>query len=295
MMSAMMKITGTGIWSAGLRYGDPAAAAEAAAELEELGYSALWVPDIGGDVFSRVDNLMAATRTATIATGILNLWMHSPEETADAHRRITTAHGDRFLVGIGVSHEVLIDASEPGRYRKPLAAMAAFLDGLDSAPTPLATSSRVLAALGPKMLQLARDRAAGAHPYNVTPEHTALAREAVGPTHLVLPEQAVALTTDAEHARELGRDHLATYMELPNYTNNLRRLGFTDADFAGAGSNRLVDALVAWGDDAAIAARIRQHRDAGANHVCIQVLSDEGMFPRHAWRELAPAVTSSTA
>jgi len=291
----MTQITGTGIWSAGLRYGDRAEAAEASAELDELGYSALWVPDIGGDVFSVVESLMAATRTATIATGILNLWMHSPEETADAHRRITTAHGDRFLVGIGVSHRPLIDAGEPGRYRRPLAAMAAFLDGLDSAATPLATSSRVLAALGPKMLQLGRDRAAGVHPYNVTPEHTAVAREAVGPTKLVLPEQAVAVTTDPERARKLGRDHLATYMGLPNYTNNLRRLGFTDADFAGAGSDRLVDALVAWGDDAAIAARVRQHRDAGADHVCIQVLSDEGPFPRQAWRELAPALTSSPA
>jgi probable F420-dependent oxidoreductase len=288
----MMQITGTGIWSSGLRYGDAAEAAEAAAELEELGYSALWVPDIGGDVFSVVDNLMAATRTATIATGILNLWMHSAEETADAHRRVTTAHGDRFLVGIGVSHGVLIDATEPGRYRRPLAAMAGFLDGLDAAPSPLGASRRVLAALGPKMLELARDRAAGVHPYNVTPEHTALAREAVGPTKLVLPEQAVALTTDPELARKLGREHLAIYMELPNYTNNLRRLGIGDADFAAGGSERLVDALVAWGDDAAIAARVRQHRDAGADHVCIQVLSEEGLFPRRAWRELAPALTS---
>ncbi|MGH9061653.1 MAG: TIGR03620 family F420-dependent LLM class oxidoreductase, partial [Acidimicrobiales bacterium] len=154
-----------------------------------------------------------------------------------------------------------------------------------------ASSTRVLAALGPKMLELARTRAAGTHPYNVTPEHTAWAREALGPTGLVLPEQAVALTTDPELARRLGRDHLAHYLALPNYTNNLRRLGFGDDDFADGGSDRLVDALVAWGDTGAIESQVRQHRHAGANHVCIQVLSEEGLFPRRAWRELAPALT----
>jgi probable F420-dependent oxidoreductase len=291
-MAAMRDLTGTGIWSTGLRYGDPAEAAEAAAELEELGYSALWVPDVGGDLFERVERLMAATRTATIATGILNLWMHSADETADTHARLTAAHGDRFLVGIGVSHAVLIDAGEAGRYRKPLAAMVAFLDGLDAAPTPLAPSARVLAALGPRMLELARTRSAGVHPYNVTPEHTALAREALGPSAQVLPEQAVALTTDPQVARQLGRDHLAVYLALPNYTNNLRRLGFGDDDFADGGSDKLIDALVAWGDESAIASRLAEHRDAGANHVCIQVLSDEGDFPRRVWRALAPALTS---
>ena len=279
------------MWSAGLRYGDPATVAEAAAELEELGYSALWVPDIGGDVFGVVERLLGATKTATIATGILNLWMHSEEETAAAHARLTAAHGDRFLLGIGVSHAVLIDAGEPGRYRKPLTAMTTFLDGLDSAPTPVPVTTRVLAALGPKMLELARSRAAGVHPYNVTPEHTALARDALGPSSLVLPEQAVALTTDADKARALGRAHLEHYMVLPNYTNNLRRLGFGDDDLAAGGSNKLVDALVAWGDEAAIAGRIGEHRQAGADHVCIQVLSDEGLFPFTAWRALAPALT----
>jgi probable F420-dependent oxidoreductase len=287
----MRDITGTGIWSAGLRYGDAGEATEAAAELEELGYSALWVPDIGGDIFEVVGRLLAATGTATIATGILNLWMHSADETADAHARLTATHGDRFLVGIGVSHAALIDAGEPGRYRKPVAAMTSFLDELDSAPTPVTSSNRVLAALGPKMLELARTRTAGAHPYNVTPEHTALARQALGPSSLVLPEQAVALTTDPQLARTLGRGHLAGYLALPNYTNNLRRLGFDDGDFAAGGSQRLIDALVAWGDVDAIASRVSEHRDAGANHVCIQVLSEEGLFPRRAWRALAPALT----
>ncbi len=287
----MRELTGTGVWSAGLRYGDPAEIADAAAELESLGYTALWIPDVGGDVFDAVERLMAATGRVTVATGILNLWMHSAEEAAEAHARLVAAHGDRFLMGIGVSHAALIDAGEAGRYRRPLAAMAAFLDGLDAAPTPVAPSTRVLAALGPKMLELARERTAGAHPYNVTPEHTAAAREALGPSHLVLPEQAVALTTDPDVARTRGRQHLAHYLTLPNYTNNLRRLGFGDEDFADGGSTRLIAALVAWGDAAGIAARLQEHRDAGADHVCIQVLSDEGMLPRTALRELAPAVT----
>ena len=287
----MNKLTGTGIWSGGLRYGDPAEAADAATELDELGYTALWIPDIGGDVFDVVERLMIATKTATVATGILNLWMHTAEETAESHARLAAAHGDRFLVGIGVSHAPLIDAGEPGRYRQPLAAMTSFLDRLDAAPAALAPSDRVLAALGPKMLELARTRSAGAHPYNVTPEHTAQARQALGRAGWLLPEQAVALATDADQARKLGRDHLTHHLALPNYTNNLRRLGFGDADFSDGGSDRLVDAIVAWGNEDAIASRVREHMDAGADHVCIQVLSEEGMLPRRAWRELAPALT----
>ncbi len=292
-MTAMQAITGVGIWSGDLRYGDAGEIRDAATELDELGYSALWIPDIGGDVFGAVERLLKSTRSATVATGILNLWMHSAEETADAHDRLTKAYGDRFLVGIGVSHSVLIDADQPGRYRKPLAAMGSFLDGLDAAPVPLASSVRVLAALGPKMLELARTRAAGAHPYNVTPDHTAQAREALGPSALLLPEQMVALATDPAQARTIARESLGHYLALPNYTNNLRRLGFGDDDFADGGSERLLDALVAWGSTDAIAARVREHQDAGANHVCVQVLGAAGRFPRAEWRELAPALTGS--
>ena len=288
----MTHLTGTGIWSPGLRYGDAGEAADAASELEELGYTALWVPDVGGNLIEAIERLLAATKNATVATGILNLWMHAAGDTADFHARMVEQHGPRFLVGIGVSHQPLIDAKEPGRYQKPFSAMVSYLDALDSASPPLAPDDRVLAALGPKMLELARQRAAGVHPYNVTPDHTRIAREAVGPGKLVLTELAVALATDAETGRALGRQHLTHYLGLPNYTNNLRRLGFGDDDLAGGGSDRLVDALVAWGDEEAIAARVREHRDAGADHVCVQVLSDEGMFPRRDWRALAPAVTS---
>jgi probable F420-dependent oxidoreductase len=287
----MERIKGTGIWAFQLRYGDAGEIRAAASELDELGYTALWVPDVGGDLWGPLEVLMSSTKQAVVATGILNLWMHSPEESAVAHARLTAEYGDRLLMGIGVSHQMLIDSTEPGRYQKPLSAMHAFLDGLDSASAPLDRSDRVLAALGPKMLELARARSAGAHPYNTTAEHTALARAALGPDLMVLPEQAVALTTDPDRARTLGRNHLRPYLLAPNYTNNLLRLGFADADLVDGGSDRLVDALVAWGDVDAIATRIQEHVDAGADHVCIQALTEEG-FPWEAWRELAPALNS---
>ncbi|HVW40219.1 MAG TPA: LLM class F420-dependent oxidoreductase [Amycolatopsis sp.] len=290
-MSLVERLTGTGVWAAQLRYGDAAVIREMALELEELGYSALWIPDVGGDLFTSVELLMDATRRVTVATGILNLWMHEAAETAQQHARLIAAHGDRFLVGIGVSHAALIDRKHPGRYDKPLSAMRTYLDGLDAADQPLPRNRRVLAALGPKMLELARDRAGGAHPYNVTPEHSAIAREAVGPDALVATEQAVALTTDATVARAAGRQHLSIYLDLPNYTNNLRRLGFGDDDFADGGSDRLIDALVAWGDEAAIAARVKEHRDAGADHVCIQVVNQDADAPRAQWRALAASLT----
>ncbi|MDP9465012.1 MAG: LLM class F420-dependent oxidoreductase [Actinomycetota bacterium] len=285
-------LVGTGVWSLALRYGDAHEAAAAAGELESLGYDALWIPDVGGDVFGAVGNLLAATTTAIVATGILNLWMHTAEETAAQHATLTSQHGRRFLVGIGVSHAVLIDrAMEAGTYQQPLAHTKAYLDALDSAVTPLAVEDRALAALGPKMLSLAATRTAGVHPYLVTPEHTHVARQAVGPDALVATEQGVILETDPERARSIARTNLARYFAMPNYTNNWKRLGFTDAEIADGGSNRLIDALVAWGDEAAIASRVQEHRDAGASHVCVQVLTDTpNTLPLEQWRILAPVL-----
>src|SRR5215216_1992805 len=180
-MSDTYALSGTGIWSAMLRFGDPSEVAELAAEMEGLGYSALWSPDTGGDVWTPLSNLLAATRSATIATGILNIWMHSPEEAAEQHAALTVQHGHRFLCGIGVSHRPFIDhVNEPGTYQKPVEKVAGFLDGLDAADPPLARGERCIAALGPKMLELAAARTSGTHPYLVTPEHTQRAREAVG-------------------------------------------------------------------------------------------------------------------
>ena len=285
-------LAGVGIWSHHLRYGDSAASADAAAELEQLGYTALWIPDVGGDVFGAVENLLSATSTATIATGILNVWMHTPDETAAERARLAAAHGDRFLCGIGVSHRALIDRTiAPGTYQRPIHTIATYLDALDAAPTPLTPDHRVLAALGPKMLELARARTAGTHPYLVTPEMTARARAGVGPDRLVASEQAAILDTNPATARAAARQHIAGYLGAPNYTNNWKRNGFTDDDLAHGGSDRLVDALVVWGDEATIRQRVQAHRDAGADHVCIQVLtSDRAATPLAEWRTLAPAL-----
>ncbi len=282
----------TGIWSGVLRSGDAHETAAAAAELESLGYSALWIPDVGGDVFGAVEHLLTATSTATIATGILNLWMHTAQETAAQHAVLTARHGHRFLAGIGVSHAPLIDYKlDPGTYQKPMAQTRAYLDALDAAEVPLARQDRALAALGPKMLELAATRTAGVHPYLVTPAHTRIAREAVGPDALVAPEQGVILETDPERARSIARSNLAGYFALPNYTNSWKRLGFDEEEITDGGSDRLIDALVVWGDESAIAARVQEHRDAGASHVCIQVLTDAPKaLPLEQWRVLAPAL-----
>lgn len=286
----MVDISGVGIWSAPLRYGDQGEAAEAAAELEELGFGALWIPDVGGPVFDSVGNLLSATRRAVIATGILNLWMHTPADVAASYASLTATHGDRFLLGIGVSHAPLIDAGDPGRYRRPLRAMTTFLDGLDAADNPVPAGSRVLAALGPKMLGLAAARSRGAHPYLTTPEHTRFAREQLGSGPLLLPEQTAILCADRAEAREIGTKWLGSYLALPNYANNLLRSGFTDEDIASV-SDRLFDAIIAWGSVEAVTGRIAEHRAAGADHVCVQLLdADPRAFPRDHWRRLAEAV-----
>ncbi|NLD77839.1 MAG: LLM class F420-dependent oxidoreductase [Acidimicrobiales bacterium] len=288
-----MQLTGTGLWSAGLRYGDKAEAAEAAAELEDLGYSALWVPDVGGNLFAALENLLAATRRTVIATGILNIWMHEPAETAERHRALETAHGARLLFGLGVSHAPLIDSTTAETYARPLAKMRQYLDDLDALPDPLPVGSRVLAALGPKMRELAGNRSAGVHPYLGTPALTRISREELGPGPLVAPEQAAVLSTDVDHARRVARDHLSRYLVLPNYARSIVRVGFDEADLADGGSDRLVDTLVVHGDEAAIAGRVAEHREAGADHVCVQVLSDDPVaLPREEWRRLAPALVA---
>ncbi len=284
-----MELTGVGVWSSQLRYGDPSESAEAAAELDDLGFAALWIPDVGGPVFDAVGRLLAATKRTVIATGILNLWMHSAGDVAESYAALTAEHGDRFLLGIGVSHAPLIDADQPGRYRKPLAATVSFLDALDAAQRPVPTEARVLAALGPKMLALSASRARGAHPYLVTPEHTASARSTLGEGPLLLPEQTVILCDSADEARSIGTDWLRAYLALPNYANNLLRSGFSDDDLAHV-SDRLFDAIIAWGDEDAIMRRVAEHRSAGADHVCVQVLvADQRAFPREQWRRIAAA------
>ncbi len=291
-----MELSGIGIWSGELRYGDEGEKRDAAAELEGLGYTALWIPDVGGDVFGALRDLLDATTTIVAATGILNLWMHTAAEIGEGLASLDTDHPGRTLLGIGVSHSLLIDQTQPGAYTKPLSVTRNYLDEVDAASPTVPVDRRVLAALGPKMLELSRDRAAGAHPYLVTPEHTAVARETLGDGPMLLPEQHVVLETDPVRARTVAREGLSVYLQLPNYVNNWRRLGFTEDDFADGGSDRLVDHVVVWGDEATIAARVQAHLDAGADHVCVQAYtpSEQSGFPRAEWRALAPALVGLT-
>jgi probable F420-dependent oxidoreductase len=285
-----MRLHGTGIWSAQMRYGDVRLIAESASELEELGYSAIWIPDVGGDVLGSIEILLRAAPRIAVATGILNVWMQDPVEVARRRASWSDAWQRRFVLGLGVSHAPLIDQGDPGRYTKPYSKMVDFLDALDGAEVPFPIDARVLAALRPRMLGLARDRAAGAHPYFVPPEHVVRAREILGPDAMIAVELAVVLDRDPSTARETARRHTAIYVNLPNYTNNLRDFGFADDDFADKGSNRLVDAIVAWGDHDAIVRRVAVMRDAGADHVCVQVIRPDDEFPRADWRDLAPAL-----
>jgi probable F420-dependent oxidoreductase len=210
---------------------------------------------------------------------------------------LAEAYPERFLLGLGVSHARLVEGIRGHQYQQPFTAMRHYLDAMDAAarayraPKPAPPPPRVLAALGPRMLALAAERAQGAHPYLVTPDHTAKARSALGPNSWLLPEQAVVLETNRDQARAIARRHISRYLDLPNYTNNWRRLGFNEEDFEGGGSDRLVDALVAWGDAEAVSKRVKDHLDAGADHVCLQVFSAEphGM-PLRQWRNLATAM-----
>ncbi|MFF9794101.1 LLM class F420-dependent oxidoreductase [Streptomyces bacillaris] len=279
-----------GIWSSALhgsRTDDAGgkAIAEAVAELEELGYGTLW---IGGSPSPEdATAVVTATRTVTVATGILNIWSHTAEEVAARLAALDEAARGRFVLGLGVSHGPLVP-----QYAKPYSAMVAYLDALDAATPSVEPGERILAALGPKMLRLAADRALGAHPYLVTTEHTAEARETLGPDALLAPELTVVLDTDLDRARTTAREMLAMYLRLPNYTANLLRLGFAESDFEDGGSVRLLDALFALGSAEQVKARTGEYLDAGADHVALQVLTaDEGGagLPRAQWRELAEA------
>jgi probable F420-dependent oxidoreductase len=244
-----------GIWSRELRYNpDRGARAAAAAEIEDLGYAAIFIPDAGGDVLGDVEHLLTATRRLPFATGILNIWLNDPAEVASRRASLVARFGPRFLLGLGSSHAPLVESAVRVPYARPYAKMTAYLDALDAAATPVPAEMRMLAALGPRMLSLARARAAAAHPYLVPPEHTAAAREALGPGILLAPAQAVVLGTDRRLGREQARAFVSDYLALPNYVRNLRRLGFTDDDLHGRASDRLVNALVAYGDEETIAA-----------------------------------------
>jgi len=267
-----------GVWT-GYRPFGVERAGEAAKLAEQLGYGAWWVG--GSPHVPDIRPVLEATSTLVGATGILNVWINDPAETAAADAALRAEHPGRFMLGIGIGHpEATSD------YRRPLATMRSFLDGLDASPTPPPVDERCLAALGPRMLGLAGERAAGTHSYFVPVEHTRLARAQLGPGKLVAPEVACVLETDPVRARAVAREYAKLYLGLGNYTQNLLSFGFTEADIADGGSDRLIDAVIPQGTAEQIAEVVRAHLDAGADHVCVQPLGEAGI-PRESWTALA--------
>lgn len=285
-----------GIWTGVLDAVPSAEARRIAAGLEELGFPTLWIPEtIGRDPFVSASLLLSATETLRIATGIANIYARDAVTMANTQRTLDEAFPGRFLLGLGVSHEHLVDRVRHHDYSKPYSRMVQFLEEMDQAlfmaVGPQERPATVLAALGPKMLKLAGEKADGAHPYFVPVEHTATAREILGSGPILAPEQMVVLDTDRSHALEVARKGMAVYLRAPNYVNNLKRFGFTDDDVADGGSERLVDAIVACGTVEKAAERVQAHFDAGASHVCVQVLGDDPRaVPEAAWRDLAAAL-----
>lgn len=270
-----------GVWTFG------AVTPEQAKEIENLGYGAVWVGGSPAADLAFVEPILEATTTLQVATGIVNVWTAPAAEVAESYHRIEKAHPGRFLLGVGIGHPEHTD-----EYRKPYDVLVEYLDALDAANVP--TSRRVLAALGPKVLKLAAQRSAGAHPYLATPEHTAQAHNLIGNAVFLAPEHKVVIARDAAQAREIGRQTVDFYLDLSNYVNNWKRLGFTDADVQKPGSDKLIDAVVAHGTPDDIAKRLQEHVDAGADHVCIQVLGGtDALIPTLA--ELAGPLGLSTS
>ncbi|MFM2071869.1 MAG: hypothetical protein RLZZ623_2132 [Actinomycetota bacterium] len=295
MSKPTVNIGRVGIWYGGVDALPTPEARRAAQLVEELGFGALWVAEaVGRDPFVSSAILLGATERLALATGIANIYARDPMTMAAGQKTVAEAFPNRFLLGMGVSHGHLVAGIRKHDYSKPYSYMVEYLDRMDKAlfmaKGPDGDPGRLLAALGPKMLELSATRCNGAHPYFTTPEHTELARATMGPDALLAPEQMVVLNTDPIEARRIARAGMKIYLGLPNYWNNLLRLGFEEADRADGGTDKLVDAIVAWGTEEQIAARVAEHHAAGADHVCVQVLQDGHALPEEALRRLAPAL-----
>jgi len=288
--------TGYGLWTTvRLLPRDPAERGAVAKAVEDMGFASLWIGGSPGDLELH-EALLAGSERLRVASGIVEIWSNPAEVVAAAHQRVTSRYPGRFLLGLGAGHARMVEARGQ-RYDRPVAKLRSYLDELDAAQPPVPSGERILAALGPKVLQLSADRAAGAHPYCTNPAHTAEARALMGPSAQLLPDQKVYFGTDPTTARAVARKGLAIYLGLPNYVNNFRRMGFDDDDFADGGSDRILDTLVAWGSDEAVAARLKEHLDAGATEVLAQVLTAEdgapGTPPLDAWRHAAEVLFAS--
>jgi probable F420-dependent oxidoreductase len=271
-----------GVWWSGSWQVEQDPSVDVVSDLESAGYTAIW--STGGfkpGLSSRFERLLSSTKRIVVASGIVNIWLTPAAELGAEVSRLQSGFPGRFLLGLGASHAPLIPD-----YDRPLSRMEEYLDALDGAEHPVPSEDRVLAALRPRMLELAARRSAGAHPYFVPVEHTSRAREILGSGPLLAPEVTVVLESDPATARALARRFTTGYLDLPNYANNLRSLGYRDEELANGGSDRLVDAVVAWGDAAGVSERLREHLQAGADHVCIQVLSGETGFPLGEYRQL---------
>jgi len=281
-----------GVWLGAVGALPAAEERSAVRELEAVGYGTIWFGEtpFSKEALSHAALILDATERVTVATGIASIWLRSPSSAASGAATLVEAYPGRFVLGLGVSHAPIV-ASIGHDYTKPLTRMREYLDAMDASrytgPLPADPAPRVLAALAPKMLELARDRAQGAHPYLVTPEHTVRARAILGVGPLLAPEQAFVLESDPVRARTVAREHLKVYLTLPNYAENWRRSGFDEADVADGGSDRLVDALVAWGDESAVRERVEEHFAAGADHVALQPLGED---PIGQLTRLAPAL-----
>lgn len=284
-----------GLWTADFDLVPMKVAQEGIARVEDMGFSTVWVPEaVLREPFASTALLLSATKSMVLATGIASLHARTAQTMQAGWKTLTEAFPERFLLGIGVSHAPMVQGVHKGSYDKPYSTMVEYLDAMDAgvffSPQPSTPPRRVLAALGPKMLKLAADRGEGAHPYFTPVEHTAFARETIGKDALLAPELAVVLNQEPTAAREIASKYMATYTRLPNYANNLKRFGFTDEEITGH-ADRLVDAIVPRGSIDTIVSRIREHLDAGADHVCVQVLTGTpGVLPMKEWEELAEAV-----
>jgi probable F420-dependent oxidoreductase len=290
-----MQLGRVGLWTADFDLVPMKAAQVGIARVEEMGFSTVWVPEaVLREPFASTALLLSATKSMVLATGIASLHARTAQTMQAGWKTLTEAFPERFLLGIGVSHAPMVQGVHKGSYDKPYSTMVEYLDAMDAgvffSPQPQTPPRRVLAALGPKMLKLAAERGEGAHPYFTPVEHTAFARETIGKDALLAPELAVVLNQEPTEAREIASKYMSTYTRLPNYANNLKRFGFSDDEITGH-ADRLVDAIVPRGSIDTIVSRIREHLDAGADHVCVQVLTaTPGVLPMREWEELADAV-----